>query len=443
MKRTLAIVLALVMVLLLAAPAISESSAEKVHLVFVERYGNTTRTASLRGLLDEFEQQNPDIEIELISPPLETSQQKISQMLLAQDALDILEVTAWEYGNYLENEWLHDLTDYYANYPDKETFIERVSSTLQEADGKYYQVPIGCYERLIYYRVDWLEELGLTLPEPGPEWTYDALFEIAKAMTDPEKGRYGWALRGGGNSYQQFIEQVMEANIGWDNLLSDAEYRFTADGKSIYRSEAAKKGVEFQRKFYEECCPKDSIAWLFTDQVTAFASGVCGLLMQDSDCIGTFKAEMEEGTWATYPMPVDAETGCGMIGKGADGWAMTAHTKHPDEAWRVLAYLGSPEINTRFCKDYGVIPIHTTASEYDEEFKTGYYAPYIFMFSHPEMYHPLGGVNLPYSSFFSEFGDSSDTDLQNFLMGNLDADAMLLKWAEQWEAAREEFGGLE
>ncbi len=441
MRKLLALCLALVLALgVLSGFA---SAEEKVHLVFVERYGSTTRTAALRALLDEFEAANPDIEIELISPPLESSQQKITQMLMAQNDLDLMELTAWERAQYIENGWLYNLKDYYQDFPDKETFTETVSSSLYTKDGDVYTVPLGCYERMIYYRADWMEELGLSFPEPGEEWTFDALYDIAKAMTDPEKGRYGWALRGGGNSYQQFVYQVSFANLGVENMISSFEPYFTKDGTSVYRTEAAKKGIEYQLKFYKDCAPADSVAWLFSDQVNAFASGICGLLMQDSDCIGSFVSEMEEGTWGTYPMPIDAESKEAVVGRGCDGWAMTSYTKHPDEAWRVLAFLASPEINARFCKQYGVIPVHTTAAEYDEAFSTGYYAPYTYMYSHPEYYKPIGGVDLPYTSYTTEFGKSSDVDLQNILMGNADIDTVLAKWADGWEEQREEFGGLE
>ena len=442
MKRVLAICLALVMVMGLFSLTVS-AEGEKVHLVFVERYGSTTRTAALRALLDEFEAQNPDIEIELISPPLESSQQKISQMLMAQNQLDLLEVTSWERASYIENGWLYNLQPYFEDYPDQETFTESVKSSLATSDGSIYCMPLGCYERMIYYRVDWMEELGLTFPEPGEEWTFDALYEIAKAMTDPEKGRYGWALRGGGNSYQQFVQQVTLGNLGSENLLSEYEPMFTTDGTSIYRTDAARKGIEYQKKFYTDCSPADSIAWLFSDQVNAFASGICGLLMQDCDCIGSFVDSMEEGTWSTYPMPIDAESKQASIGRGFDGWGMTSYTEHPDEAWRVLAFLGSAEINARFCAQYGVIPVHTTAAEYEEAFASGYYAPYTYMFSHPEYYRSSGGVDLPYSTFSSEFGKTSDVDLQNILMGNADIDEVLESWAEQWEEEREEYGGYE
>lgn len=416
-------------------------AGDAVTLTFVERYGNPARTASLRVLLDEFEAANPGIKVELISPPLESSQQKITQMLMAKNELDILEVTSWERAQFISNGWLADLSGYYADYEEAKTYKSGIIDSLK-VDGKYYTIPIGSYERMLYYRADWMEELGLSFPEPGPEWTYDALYEIAKAMTDPENGRYGWTLRGAGNAYQQFVQQVTMAAVGTENLISLEEHYFMADGTPIWATDAAKKGLEYQLKFYKDCAPADSISWLYSDQVNAFTSGICGLLMQDSDCVGTFKTNMKEGTWDTYPMPVDAETGKAVVGRGADGWAMTSYSAHPEEAWKLLAFLGSAEINTRFCKDYGVLPAHTTANLYDEEFEKGYYAPYTYMFNQAN-YVPIGGIDLPYAAFLTEFGDTSDTDLQNLLLGNTTVEEIQDKWTAEWAEARNEYGGLE
>lgn len=438
MKKFFALLLAMLMLLSAASFAMAE---DVVTLTFVERYGNPTRTAALRALLDEFEAANPDIKVELLSPPLEQSQQKITQMLMAKNELDVLEVTSWERAQYIANGWIADLSEYYADWEEAKTMKTGIYDTLQ-IDGKFYTVPIGSYERMLYYRADWMEEAGLEFPEPGPEWTYDALYEIAKALTDPEKGRYGWVLRGAGNSYQQFVQQVAYAAVDPANMLSLEEPYFLKDGNSIWASDAAKKGLEFQLKFYKECAPADSIAWLYSDQVNAFTSGICGLLMQDSDCVGTFKANMEEGTWGTYPMPIDAESGKAAVGRGADGWAMTSYSEHPDEAWRLLAFLGSAEINTRFCKEYGVLPAHTTANLYDAEFESGYYAPYTYMFNQ-ENYVAVGGVDTPYAAFQTEFGDSSDTDLQNLLLGKTTVEELQAKWNEEWMEAREDYGGLE
>ena len=60
-----------------------------------------------------------------------------------------------------------------------------------------------------------------------------------------------------------------------------------------------------------------------------------------------------------------------------------------------------------------------------------------------ENYVAVGGVDTPYAPFQTEFGDSSDTDLQNLLLGKTTVEELQAKWNEEWIEAREDYGGLE
>ena len=436
--RLMAVVLSALMILTLAASVPASSSEEKVQLVMIESLGNPARTPAMRAILDEFTAKNPNIEIELISPPLEGADQKIAQMLMAKSDLDILECRFWTTRQFINNGWIQPITDLTDQWDGYATIAESMEAKF---DNEVWGLPIGSYQRMIYYRADWFAEKGIEIPE-GTDWTFDKLYEIALEMTDPENGRYGWTLRGSGNSYQQFVMMAGLAAIGSDVLGIPDEMLFTKDGASVYRLPGAKKGFEWQKKFYEDCSPKDSIAWGFTDQVDAFASGYTAMLMQDSDCVGIFEERMEPGSWATVPMPVAAETGQGMIGIGSDFWGMTSYTKNRDAAWQVLSFIGNDINSTRFCKAYGVIPPHTNADQFDPTFSSGAYAPFVYMFSHPEMYFATGDSFQPYSGFHAEFGKTADTDVQNVLLGKEDMDKVLAKWADMWEAARAEYGTL-
>jgi multiple sugar transport system substrate-binding protein len=407
------------------------SSSDKVELTMIEALANPTRTAALKKIIADFEKDNPNYNITLVSPPTSTADEKISQMLMAKSKLDIVEVRAWTLRQFVNNKWIEPLDTYIKNWSDYQ-YLSDNSKYSMTVDGKQWGLPIGSYQRMIYYRSDWLKEAGLTIPT-GDAWTFDALYDIAKKMTDASKGRYGWTLRGSGNSYQQFIYQVMFAALGSKGIAGNDDPFFTKDGKSVYRTAAAKKGFETQLKFYQDCSPKDSIAWGFTDQINAFTSNITCFLMQDSDCVGTFKEKMKDGTWATAPMPVDADTKQGTIGMGADLWGMTSYTANKDAAWKFLSYLDKPEVSAYFCKEYGVLPPCTNAYDIEPSFKSDIYAPYKYEFSKPDTYFGISDATQAYSSHDSEFGKTSDTDIQNVLAGKADMDQILSKWADLWD----------
>lgn len=247
---------------------------------------------------------------------------------------------------------------------------------------------------------------------------------------------YGWTLRGSGNAYQQFIQMVMLSAAGSKNILSINEPYFTKDKKSIYRTDYAKKGFEAQLKFYKDCSPADSIAWKFSDQINAFTSGITAFLMQDCDSIGAIKSKMKDGTWATAPMPVDSVSKQGNMFLGMDFWGMTSYTPDKAAAWKFLSYLDNAQNSSYFCKEYGLLPPYTNASELEPTFKSATYAPYTYMFSKPDTYFSCGDGAMAYSSHTDEFGQISDTDIQNVLSGKANMDDVLQKWAGLWEKWR-------
>lgn len=404
----------------------------------IEALANPTRTAALKKIIGDFEKDNPNYTINLISPPSASSDQKISQMLLAKSDLDIVEVRYQTTEQFIKNGWITPIDSYIKNWSDYSTLSDSAKSDIT-INGHQWGLPIGSYQRMIYYRADWLKEAGLTIPT-GDAWTFDALYDLAKKMTDPSKGHYGWTLRGAGSAYQQFIQMVTLSALGSSKLLSTTEPYFTKDKKSIYRTPEAKKGLQAQYDFYKDCSPKDSIAWKFDDQINAFSSGITCFLMQDSDCVGTFKKDMKDGTWATAPMPVDSVTKqCNMF-LGEDFWGMTSYSKNKDAAWKFLSYLGGAKASSYFCAQYGVLPPHTNAYSLEQVFNSSVYAPYKYMFSKPDTYFSCGDATQSYSSHEDEFGQTSDTDIQNVLAGKADMNQTLSKWADMWEKWRADAG---
>ena len=87
-----------------------ESADGTVTLQMVESLTNPARTELLRGLLDDFEKENPDIKVTLVSPPTEQADAKIQQMLQSGKGVDVLEVRDITVGPFANNGWLHDIS---------------------------------------------------------------------------------------------------------------------------------------------------------------------------------------------------------------------------------------------------------------------------------------------------------------------------------------------
>lgn len=410
--------------LLAGCGSTKDSSSEnadggKVTLRMIESLTSPKRTQLIQASISKFEAANPNIKVDLISPPFDQADNKIRTMLGAKENIDVLEVRDLTVAEFVNNGFVEPLNAYADKWSDYST-VSEISKSLGSIGDKLYFIPNGLYERQLFYRADWFKEQGLTPPK-----TWDELFETAKKLTDPSKNRYGFSFRGGAGSNGTTDAMVLAFN--GDNVnLEDS--MFTKDGKTVFSTPEAKAAIELYQKLYKEASPPDSVNWGFQEQVQAFTSGVTGMLLQDPDVIQSLQEKMAEGTWATAPLQA-GPTGKALLAAGGAGWGIAANSTHKEAAWKLISFLSSPEENTEFSKAYGLIPIHTSAAE-DDFFKSGPYktlldmtqAPDTFLNFKPPFAYPGTG----------QWGQVEMESGQALLLGQASVDDTLKKWDSYW-----------
>ncbi len=194
--------------------ASANSSSEEVTLTMVESLTSPERSALLQNVIDKYEAEHPNVHIELVSPPLENADAKITQMLMSGKGIDIVEVRDHTIAQFVNNGWLSDLTTYIDAWSEKDTLTEAVDVALRTGvrDGKKYLLPYGFYQRCLFYRTDLLEKAGLEVPT-----TWQELYEAAVKLNKPEENQYGFAFRGGKGSLDNAITTV-QAWLGTDKF---------------------------------------------------------------------------------------------------------------------------------------------------------------------------------------------------------------------------------
>ncbi len=408
-------------------PSDEASNAKKdevVTLKMIESLTSPKRTEVIKGLLAKFEEQNPNIKVELISPPLQTADNKIATMLQAKEELDVLEVRDLTVSQFVTNGFIEDLSKYTEQWSDYEGLNQNAKAMATDVQGKPYYIPSGLYQRQLFYRKDWFDEKGLKPPK-----TWEELYEVGKQLTDPSKNRYGYSFRGGAGS-DGYITAILQAYNGSNVNPKDA--MFNTDGSTIFSTPAAKDALNLYVKIYNDISPKDSLNWSYPEMVEGFVSGVTAMLIQDPEVVDVCKEKMKEGTWATAPLPT-GPNGQALFGVGAGGWGMTSYSKHKEEAWKLISFLSSPEQNLEFTKKVGLIPIHKSAAD-DEFFKTGYYAPYIEMNNDPE--HFIAVKPATNYKQFAKWPKVALADGQALILGRLSVEDALKKWDELWKSIK-------
>ncbi len=434
MKKLIALLLVLVMVLSLVACG---AKSKKITLRMIDTLASESRTASIQKIIDDYQALNPNVTIELISPPTEGADQKVQQMLMSDEQLDIID-TGNGFQTCLNNGWIQPLNKYLEGWEGLETMSDVAMSraTLSNLNGDtMWLLPYGLYQKLLFYRTDLLADAGIEVPET---WTFENLYEICKAVTDPEKGVYGLAFRGGERGCFCY-DRLLYTYLPEETWLGDENYTFfNKDGSSIFGTQEATDALEWYKMFWEECCPPDSITWGFTEMVQGFVSGTCAVLVQDNDCIPVMESSLDPSVWGVGNMPI-GPTGDGCETAGYGGWAMTAKTEYPEQVADFLKFLSSPENNGYFAQINGVIPIHTTTLETNEYFSSGAYTVFNKM-------NEMGNFRISTSEglgyAWPEAMSTRDEYMQSFLTGKITADDLLGYWDSSFNAMVAEQGKL-
>jgi len=405
----------------------SEGGKEKqVKLRMIESLTSPDRTTYLKGMISRFESENPNIKVELVSPPFDQADNKIKTMMAAKQELDVLEVRDLTVSEFTNNGYIEPLNDYVTNWSDYSTVTD-VAKSVGSLGDKLYFIPNGMYQRQLFYRADWFKEAGLSAPT-----NYEELVESAIKLTDPSKNRYGFSFRGGSGA--NGVPDTIIQNHNFDNI-DHADSYFLKDGKTMFSTPEAKQAVELYIKLFKEGSPKDSINWGFSEQVQAFTSGVTAMILQDPDVIPSLKEKMDISTVGTAPMP-KGPGGKSFVSAGGAGWGITSYSTNKEAAFKLIQFLSSPKENTDFAKATGLVPVHTSASE-DPFFQDAMYKSLLEMASKPEEY-----VNLKANTKYpgtGKWGQVAMETGQSMLLGSSSIEDTLKKWDEFWANERTNF----
>lgn len=417
----------------------TESDAESstvggdITITMVESLTSPERTAIIREIADKYEAEHDNITIEIVSPPLENADNKITQMLMSGSGVDIVETRDLTITQYVNNSWIQPLDKWVDAWEDKDTLTSAAIAAMNKTGGEAYLLPYGFLWRGLYCHKGWFEEKNLELPT-----TWQEIHDTGVALTDSSQNRFGFAFRGGTLGHQ-YADNVIWAWIGTDILANpDAGYYLKdKDGETIFTLPEVKEALEFYKSLYTDCSPKDSIAWGFAEMVQGFVGGTTAMLIQDPEVISTCEASLEDDEWELIKFPT-GPSGQAVYPNGFAGWAMTSFTEHPDEVADFILFLSNPENNTYFAKNYATIPIHSTAPEIDSFFKEGRFSIYMEMAEDGDTYR-CATQPMMYNAY-ATYKSEVDTMYQKWLTDEISIDDLLQWLNDFWVDAYEQEG---
>lgn len=235
---------------------------------------------------------------------------------------------------YTNNGWLEDLTPYIESSPefDYEDFF-KASREATSADGVPYGIPYMTEREVLYLNMELLNAAGY---KEGPK-TMDEMLEMCEAINDPDKGIYAMALRGEGNAA---VTQFAGFLYGFGGDF------FDENGTATINTPEFLEAVKLYGKLVREYCAPGSQNYGWTDTSNLFCQGSAAIRIDcDSqyayaidpdnsliaDSVG-YAMFPENGTYGSTPFNITA-------------WALgiNPYSANKGAAWEFIKWATSKE----------------------------------------------------------------------------------------------------
>ncbi|GAK58312.1 sugar ABC transporter [Candidatus Vecturithrix granuli] len=389
--------------------------AEDVTIEFIQWWAPELPEGSFRAIMDEFEAQNPGIKVELISGPYSNTRDQIVAGAATGTLSDVVG---------LDGAWVNDLAKQGAiaaldDLMASTNFDASQVAAIIKLDGKSYMFPVASFVYPIFINLDLLKAAGIE----NPPANRTEFVEAARKLTDPAKNQYGWVLP----LSLQTPNGVQNDVMSWVWASGGSMLK---DGKPDLTNENVISALKFIESMYKEgLISPGSFAKQEQDKVEEFVNGRIGMMVDTLAHINMIRDRNPDLKFTISDFPaVDGYTGRKGLPYAAWGIGISENSEHKAEAWKLVSYLMSAEVNSKLVSIANAFPgnIHAKPDFVvaDELFGKGFE---IFQAG----YLANEFVGLPVAE---ELMRMFDEEIQKMLEGQQTAEEAAAKAQAKWEA---------
>jgi multiple sugar transport system substrate-binding protein len=353
------------LVLVIAALATSTqiSAQEEVTLEFSQWWEPELPEGAFRGLMDEFEAQNPGIKVELISGPYASTKEQVVAGAVAGTMSDVVGLDGAWVSDFVKQGSLANLTELMtgAGYDDSE-----LASQIQ-LNGGTYMIPVVNFVYPVFVNLDLLEKAGIA----SPPTTRTEFADAATKLTDKDNNVYGWVLplsMEQPNGIQNDVMSWLWASGG--SMMKDGMPDLSNDG--------VRGTVEYIKGLWDAgVISPGSFTMKEQDKVEEFTNGRVGMMVDSLAHVNLIRENNPDLKFAITALPAeDGYTGKRGLPYASWGIGVSANSEHQSEAWKLVQFLMSKETNTTLSSIAHAFPGNINATpdyvESDESFKAAF-----------------------------------------------------------------------
>ena len=343
-----------------SAPAAStETAASGSDVELVVASVNNGPMVTMQELSDRFTS-STGIKVKYVMLTENDIRSKIQQdVAVGGGQFDLVTLGTNDIGTYLDSGWTTELQPMFDKMSDSDKatydFGDLIKANIpaySSAKKGLAAIPLYGESTMVMYRKDLFQQAGLTIPE---EPTWEQIYELAKKLHDPSKNMVGMALRGkpgyGENMYT-FGTILYAYGAQW----------FDTSWKPQLQTKEMKSAWEFYKKLENETGAKDVTSNGYTETLNLMASGNAAIYYDATVSAAVFEADKSA---------IKGKVGYAMSpsgpGKGntqtIGGWglAITAASKHKDEAFKYLTWVTGKDYVELVAKQKGWINVPSGA----------------------------------------------------------------------------------
>jgi multiple sugar transport system substrate-binding protein len=223
--------------------------------------------------------------------------------------------------------------------------------------GETWALPAGLDVDVMYYNQDLFDQYGVPYPWIG--WTWDDFLYAALALRDPDAAVYGYVTTG--TTVNPTYWDALDFIAGYGGRIFDHPVE---PSRTTFDDPLVVDALDWYARLYHEHdvapTPKEAQTTLRSGSPIQYAfyegifRGRVGMwIMPFSEQGGAYWPNQWEMRWGMALMPRGAQE---VTFPDGEGYAISAHTAHPQACWQWIAYL-SKEMPNR------LIPARTSHLE--------------------------------------------------------------------------------
>ena len=317
---------------------------DKVHLSF-STWGSKSEIAVVKQLINNFEQENPDIKVDLIHIP-DNYFQKLHLLIASNLSPDVIFINNINLRLYLEAGKFENLSEY-INSDESISPSDFVDNAFLpfSYNGGIYAIPRDISNLVIYYNKDLFDKYQVKYPDDN--WNMQTFLSVAQKLTIDENNDGKVDVFGFGFEKKSLFWLPFLWSNGGGILSFD-------DEDIILDKNASKNALQFYadlRNKYHVSPNISEQASMTTSQL--FLQGKVAMHLCGRWCSMTYKNNANFN-WDVAKFP-EGNNGS-IVDLDASGWAISSSSLHKAEAWKFIKFISSDNSMKLFTQDGLILP---------------------------------------------------------------------------------------